>query len=444
MIVRVATAVALLGTMLIAQPPRERGVSGFAARWEKLKATLTESQMRALLTRMPKGGDLHNHHEYSLPMRTVLDLASKRKSDSYYTRIRISKCAGEADPLLFTTVRRINYQSLARCVREDYKALDALTSAERDAWVSAVTMDRPEEGRDELFDRIVRRLEELEKDPALMAELLVEQQRLYAKENILYLETQLDPRGFRRADGTVMPSDEGANVIRQRLRQPDSLETGVTVRMQVSVVRFQADAEARLRDAFDFVHRNRDLWVSVNLVGHEQTAGGGADRFLAVFRDLRRRYPDIPLALHGGESDRPGREVRDTLLLGAKRVGHGINLISDPETMLALSLSGRVLIEINLRSNQFLGYVPDLDKHPFPEYLRMGIPVCLNTDDRGAFKGSTLTDEYILAVKHFNLSWTEIRQIGRWSLEFAFVEPDVRARLLAEFDSRLRRFEAAN
>ena len=39
---------------------------------------------------------------------------------------------------------------------------------------------------------------------------------------------------------------------------------------------------------------------------------------------------------HGGEVDEPNRHVRDTLLLGATRIGHGTNLITDPDTLLLM------------------------------------------------------------------------------------------------------------
>jgi adenosine deaminase len=37
---------------------------------------------------------------------------------------------------------------------------------------------------------------------------------------------------------------------------------------------------------------------------------------------------------------------------------------------------------VDLISNRLLGYVPNLADHPF-RVLAFGIPVCLNTDDRG-------------------------------------------------------------
>ena len=139
---------------------------------------------------------------------------------------------------------------------------------------------------------------------------------------------------------------------------------------------------------------------------------------------MRRTYSDIGLSIHGGEVDMPGRQVHDTLLLGATRIGHGLNLITDPDTML-LMRDRKALVEINLVSNHLLEYFPDLSRHPFPEYLRTGIPVCLNTDDRGSWD-SNMTDEYFTAVTTFNLSWAEVVQLGRNSLEWAFADEQLK------------------
>ena len=82
--------------------------------------------------------------------------------------------------------------------------------------------------------------------------------------------------------------------------------------------------------------------------------------------------------------------------------------------------TGNFAVEVSLVSNHLLGYVESVELHPFPEYLRLGIPVCLATDDRGTWD-SNMTDEYFLAVTSFNLSWDEVIHVGRTSLEFAFL-----------------------
>ncbi len=87
------------------------------------------------------------------------------------------------------------------------------------------------------------------------------------------------------------------------------------------------------------------------------------------------------------------------------------------------------------------GYTPDSAKNPFPEYLRTGIPVCLNTDDRGMWD-SNLTDEYYTAVTAFNLSWPELVSLARSSIVYSFVQPDVKAALLADYERDVGAFES--
>ena len=81
----------------------------------------------------------------------------------------------------------------------------------------------------------------------------------------------------------------------------------------------------------------------------------------------------------------------------------------------------------------------DLSKHHFPELLRTGVPVCLNTDDRGMWD-SNLTDEYYTAVTTYDLSWDELMQIGRNSLTHSFVQSEVKAQLLLDYDRAVTAF----
>jgi Adenosine deaminase len=87
--------------------------------------------------------------------------------------------------------------------------------------------------------------------------------------------------------------------------------------------------------------------------------------------------------------------------------------------------------------------LPDrsIQDHPFPRLMRFGIPVCLNTDDRGMW-GSTMTDEYFLAVKNFNLSWAELTRLGRNSLEYSFAQPNEKQQMIDSSTAAVQRFES--
>ena len=53
---------------------------------------------------------------------------------------------------------------------------------------------------------------------------------------------------------------------------------------------------------------------------------------------------------------------------------------------------GKFAVEVSLVSNLLLDYIERAEEHPFAEYLRLGIPVTLATDDRGMWN-SNMTDE---------------------------------------------------
>ncbi len=416
----------------------------FSARFEEIKRTATPAQLYTFLYALPKGGDLHNHLGGSaLPewWFAVATDPARNGGDTFYTRTRFHATPGTGVTLiLYHTVRQHGYDSLSAELKADYTRLDQLTPEQKQGWLDSLRLDRTGEGREEFFEWIWPRLGQLGSNLHVMGEILVEIIKAYGAEGMRYLETQQGAMGFVDNAGRAISPEDVAAFFRQRLAQADAVASGVTVRLQSTVLRFSPRAEDRLEELYRFVDAHRDLWVGINMAGIEENNKGHPARFLAKYRELRRTIPTLPLSIHGGEMDWHDSHVRDTLLLGASRIGHGLNLIRDPDTLLLLQQTRRVLIEINLISNQLLEYPPDLASHPFPEYLRTGIPVCLNTDDRGMWD-SNLTDEYYTAVTAFNLSWDEVVQLGRNSLAFSFAQPEVKAKLLADYEAAVTAFE---
>jgi adenosine deaminase CECR1 len=206
------------------------------------------------------------------------------------------------------------------------------------------------------------------------------------------------------------------------------------------VLRFTPMAEKLVEQAYDYVNRHRDTWVGINMAGREDNDKGHPRRFLEVYRQMRHKYSGIGLAIHASEVDEPNSHMRDTLLLGATRLGHGNNVLTDDDLVLHLR-SGIAFVEINLVSNLLLEYVTDYSQHHFPEMLRLGIPCGLSTDDSGMWD-SNMTDEYFTAVTEFNLTWDELVQCGRNSLQWSFAEPALKERMLADYDRDVAAFAA--
>ncbi|MGI9199546.1 MAG: adenosine deaminase family protein [Woeseiaceae bacterium] len=419
--------------------------------FEDLKQSGSNEDLYRVLYHMPKGGDLHNHLSGSNFSEWMYDLAlaERERGYHYYTKVRIENCAEYGaneygrDPyfLLFRNIMAIQYDALGDCEKSEYKRLEDLDEREKAAWMDSIRLDQPWEGRDEFFGTHWGRMNALGWNPWFQAETLFLNMQAFGEEGVSYLETQVSVSGMRLPDGTEISEAETIKILSDRLNAADARSTGVTARFQISVLRFLPNAEEILRHVYTTVDNNDELFVAVNMVGREDNDKGYPLRFLDTLRELRRQHSGVKLSIHAGEVDEPNYHVRDTLLLGADRIGHGNNLITDPDTM-RLMRHGPYLIEINLISNLLLNYINDYSEHPFPEYLRTGIPVALSTDDRGMWD-STMTDEFFVAVKEFNLSWHEVKLLSRNSLQYAFVQDEEKVRLLREFSERMAKFEAS-
>ncbi|WP_035958816.1 adenosine deaminase family protein [Bryobacter aggregatus] len=415
----------------------------FESRFAEIRDRATPQQLYSFLYALPKGGDLHHHAGLSIYARTALEVGLKQRQNGYrvYTRTSFHDCGDNENGavILYQNINSANYAKLSPCRQSDFTPFDDLSATQRSAWISALILDQPGETRNEFFEEIVPRLSPFLRNPYYFADSFAENLKLFGREGVRYIEAQWSPIAMERPDGTIFPPDEAIAIFKKRMAQPDVIASGVQYRFHTTVIRFRDDVERQIAFQYEFIDRHRDLWVGINAAGREDNDKGYALRMLNAFREARRKHSAIPMSIHAGEKDSPGREVHDTLLLGASRIGHGLNLISDPDTMLLLR-HNRYLVEINLISNRVLDYVPDLSKHPFPEYLRFGIPVCLNTDDRGSWD-SNMTDEYMHAVQLFRLTWTEIKQLGHNSLTYSFAPEALKQKMLADYDRDLRQFE---
>ncbi len=144
---------------------------------------------------------------------------------------------------------------------------------------------------------------------------------------------------------------------------------------------------------------------------------------------LHSVYPKVHISLHAGELA-PGLvppdglrfHIRQAVELGhAERIGHGVDVMyeDDPEALLKELALKHVMIEINLTSNDGILGIEGKD-HPLPEYRRARVPVALSTDDEGVSR-IDLTHEYVRAAEEFSLSYGELKEMARTSMEHTFL-----------------------
>lgn len=114
--------------------------------------------------------------------------------------------------------------------------------------------------------------------------------------------------------------------------------------------------------------------------------------------------------------------IRHAVEMGhAERVGHGCDVLGEEDhTELLTRMRERgVLVEACLTSNAVL-----LGKtgrsHPLNLYLGQGVPVVLATDHAGILR-IDITDEFVRAVTHQHLGYSELKRMVRASVEHSFL-----------------------
>jgi hypothetical protein len=105
----------------------------------------------------------------------------------------------------------------------------------------------------------------------------------------------------------------------------------------------------------------------------------------------------------------------------AERIGHGVDVMYEDNAVSLLKemAQRKVLVEICLTSNDVILGVRGRE-HPLPAYRQYGVPVALATDDEGVSR-IDLTHEYVRAVETYGLSYTDLKEMARMSLEHSFL-----------------------
>ncbi len=142
---------------------------------------------------------------------------------------------------------------------------------------------------------------------------------------------------------------------------------------------------------------------------------------------------------HAGETTGT-KNLEAALELGVMRIGHGIRLLEAPE-LLKEAVRRRIPVEIGITSNVMTKTVPDLRSHPALSFHRAGLPVTLNTDDRGII-GIDLTHEYEQAHA-LGFTLPELTSLAAASVDHLFMPRPRRDALKRRFAAEIEALTAA-
>lgn len=253
-----------------------------------------------------------------------------------------------------------------------------------------------------------------------------------ARENVRYLEVRYGPI-LHTEEGLTLDAVNDAVLAGLRDAERD---LGITTGVIVCGLRDRFESASLAQAELAVRHRERGV-VGFDLAGGER--GNPADMHGAAFYHARKHLLNI--TVHAGESFGPASIRQALFKCGAHRIGHGVTLGQDPD-LLRYFVDRQIPLEVCPTSNVQTHVVASYEAHPVAEYVRAGVPVTLNTDNR-LFSHTTVTDELYLAHTRCGVPAAAMREIVLNGFRYAFLPHAKKAALLAEVAPLVQLPEAA-
>src|SRR5499426_1037272 len=246
-----------------------------------------------------------------------------------------------------------------------------------------------------------------------------------AAQRILHSEVTFTPFTHYSSNRRIPFEDQIAALGRAREWAARELE--ISVGWVFDIVRNLRPVEHGLTVADWAISGMENGVVALGLGGIE--AGHPPELFQEAF--ARARAAGLPAVPHAGET--AGAEsVRGALrTLKARRIGHGVRCLENPELVAELR-ERQVPLEVCPTSNVCLGVAPSLSEHPLPRLLDEGLYVTINSDDPPMFN-TTLTDEYLRAARILGCGVGEIEWLALNAVRASLLPEESRAEIEQRF-----------
>jgi len=254
-----------------------------------------------------------------------------------------------------------------------------------------------------------------------------------ASDNIRYLELRFNPIALSRVQHFSL--EAVVEWVMEAVEQAQT-ETGTRTCLILQIGRDEPIkvAERIVGLAIDY---HGPLVRGVDLAGDETNYP--ATKFAEPFN--KAKAAGLGITVHAGEA--AGAEsVRAAVeSLQAQRIGHGINVVENSRIVHLLYERG-ITLEVCPTSNFQTGAVPGLTMHPLTDLFSLRLKVTINTDDPSV-SDTTLSDEYVVAIRAIGLKKQHIYQSLHNSIEAAFIPEEERPALLSHFQEELAEFPGA-
>ncbi len=179
----------------------------------------------------------------------------------------------------------------------------------------------------------------------------------------------------------------------------------------------------RAEEVVDFSIEHRDSVLALDIADDEMNFDLPSYSTLLT----RARKEGLRLTIHAGEisgHDSFKNVFSAIEILGAERIGHGLQIIHDPTTLNYVTKK-KIPLELCPTSNWLTNSVPSLKEHPFVLLRNKGVRVTINSDDPGIFD-IDLSNEYRVLHELHGLQIEDFKLINDDAAKVSFLPDTVK------------------
>lgn len=252
-----------------------------------------------------------------------------------------------------------------------------------------------------------------------------------AADQVLYMEVRFAPM-FHCRGGL-----DQTRVTEAVLRGLELAERDLGVKSRVLLCMMRGQDDVLNWKTLACAREMREYGVAgIDLAGNEAAYPPELyEKFFASAREW-----EIPFTIHAGECQSV-QNVRTSIEMGAKRIGHGIAVAQEEEVQ-ALCRKQEIVLEMCPVSNLQTGAAKEITEYPFEEFLQKKIPVTVNTDNR-AVSETTLEKEWTLLGSHYKtIGEQSMLEAGLYAIQGAFLPWQEKAKLMQDFQKKVRQLSS--
>ena len=232
-----------------------------------------------------------------------------------------------------------------------------------------------------------------------------------AKEGVTYAEIRFAPqlsiKGGMPQEQAVEAAIEG---VKRGMEQYPSIRVGLIL----CCMRGEDNEEWNLQTVEAAKKYLGDVVCAVDIAGAESLYP--TERFAPVFEKVREY--GLPSTIHAGEAAGP-ESMKTALAFGAKRIGHGVAAVEDPELVRRL-IEEQITLEVCVTSNYQTKVVPSIEAHPIRRLFNAGVRVTVNSDNR-TVSNTNVRKELDILRNVFGFKEQEIEKMEEYAWEARFL-----------------------